>query len=69
MGTWVITIQGHGVHDNGLEHDADARLQQFIEQLQADGHEILDANITVGGIRTVLRDPENKDKTVLGYRS
>jgi hypothetical protein len=68
MGTWVINVQGHGVHDNGLDHDAEQRLKQFVEQLRTDGHEILDATITVGGIRTVLQDPENEGKTILGYR-
>lgn len=66
MGTWAINIQGHGVHDNGLDHDADARLKQFVEQLLKDGHEVLDATITVGGIRHAL---QVDGETVLAYRS
>lgn len=59
MGTWAINIQGHGVHDNGLDHDAEQRLQQFVEQLLADGHQVLDATITVGGIRQIV--PSSQD--------
>lgn len=54
MGTWVMTIEGHGAHDNGLDHDANERLKQFVDQMIADGHEILNATITVGAIRQVV---------------
>ncbi|HWU23663.1 MAG TPA: hypothetical protein VN088_19145 [Nocardioides sp.] len=51
MGNWHIAIDGHGVHDNGLDHDAEVRLKQFVEQLLADGHQVHYASITVGGAR------------------
>lgn len=54
MGNWHIAIDGHGVHDNGLDHDAEKRLQQFVEQLLNDGHQINHASITVGGARNYV---------------
>lgn len=54
MGNWTITIEGHGVHDNGVEHDAEARLAEFVGQLLKDGHQVHHATITVGGVRELV---------------
>lgn len=54
MGNWVMHIDGHGVHDNDLEHDAEARLKQLVDQMIADGHTIHHATITVGPVRKVV---------------
>lgn len=54
MGNWHIAIDGHGVHDNGLDHDAEQRLQEFVAQMLADGHQINHASITVGSARKVV---------------
>lgn len=68
MGEWQIHIEGHGLHDNGREDDADARLRQFVDQLRADGHQINSATLVIGAHRMALSDPENGGKTILGYR-
>jgi hypothetical protein len=54
MGNWHIAIDGHGVHDNGLDHDAEQRLKDFVHQLLADGHHIHRATITVGSGRELV---------------
>lgn len=65
MGQWMIHVEGHGVHDNGLPHDAEERLRQFVEQMLADGHTIDKATIVVGSIREAL---ELDGGVKLGYR-
>ena len=59
MGHWHIAIDGHGVHDNGLDHDAEQRLQQFVKQLLDDGHAVHHASITVGSARVAV--PSSSD--------
>ena len=54
MGNWHIAIDGHGVHDNGLDHDAEVRLQEFVAQLVKDGHAVHHASITIGSARKVV---------------
>lgn len=54
MGNWTMTIEGHGAHDNGVEHDAEARLAEFAAQLLADGHQVHHVTITVGGVRQLV---------------
>lgn len=39
MGTWIIHIEGHGIHDNGVGNDADNLSKQFVEKLREVGHE------------------------------
>lgn len=51
MGNWSMHIDGHGIHDNGLDEDAEQRLTAFVEQLVADGHVVHNATITVGSAR------------------
>lgn len=58
MGNWHIAIDGHGVHDNGLDHDAEQRLKKFVEQLLADGHQVHNATITVGSARRFVQGGE-----------
>lgn len=55
MGNWHIAIDGHGVHDNGLPHDAEVRLEEFVQQLLADGHAVHNATFTVGNARTYVQ--------------
>jgi len=66
MGNWHIAIDGHGVHDNGLDHDAEQRLATFVEQLLADGHQVHHASITVGSARALQLQPT--DGLPAGYR-
>lgn len=58
MGNWHIAIDGHGVHDNGLDHDAEARLREFVTQLVDDGHQVHHATITIGGARQYVPSSE-----------
>jgi hypothetical protein len=65
MGNWQIQVEGHGVHDNGLGHDAEQRLKEFVEQLLADGHDHIRATFTLGSVREFV--PATPDKPA-GYR-
>jgi hypothetical protein len=51
MGTWVMHIEGHGIHDNGREDDADAMLKEFASKLAVVGHEIRVVTFTLGTTR------------------
>ena len=53
MGEWNISIQGHGIHDNGRPDDADAILARFLDELKSH-HEITSAYFTVGATRDAL---------------
>jgi hypothetical protein len=33
MGEWTIVIQGRGIHDNGVDGDADAICRRFVDEL------------------------------------
>ena len=47
MGEWTIVIQGHGIHNNGRDDDADAICQRFVDEL-AKSQQIQHAHFTVG---------------------
>lgn len=52
MGSWAITIHGHGIHDNGRPDDADVLLKQFIDDMKVKGgHVISSVRFTVGADR------------------
>ena len=38
MGTWRITIEGHGIHHNGRQDDANEMAGVFVGELLAAGH-------------------------------
>jgi hypothetical protein len=50
MGEWTIVIQGHGIHDNGRDDDADAICQRFVDEL-AKSQELSSVTFTVGARR------------------
>ena len=50
MGEWTIVIQGHGIHDNARDDDADVIYQRFVDEL-AKSQEIQRADFTVGARR------------------
>lgn len=52
MGEWTIVIQGHGIHDNGRDDDADAICQRFVDEL-ARSQEIQHVHFTVGARRAL----------------
>lgn len=52
MGEWTIVIQGHGIHDNGRDDDADAICQRFVDEL-AKSQEIQHVHFTVGARRAL----------------
>lgn len=52
MGEWTIVIQGHGIHDNGRNDDADAILARFVDELRT-SQEIQWAHFTVGARREI----------------
>jgi hypothetical protein len=57
MGQWSMHIEGHGIHDNGRDDDADAMLKEFVARL-GQYHEISAATFTVGGIRDMRQATE-----------
>lgn len=55
MGSWTLTIHGHGIHDNGEEGDVDALAQKFIDELrEKGGHQVDSMFLTVGSGRKYL---------------
>lgn len=53
MGNWVLHVEGHGIHDNGREDDADAMFWKFVKELK-EVHEISSATMTVGAKKDML---------------
>ncbi len=49
MGSWVITIRGHGAHHNGRTDDADAMTAAHVRAMRLAGHEIETASLTLDG--------------------
>lgn len=45
MGTWRITVEGHGIHHNNRVDDADAMAKTFVKTLKAAGHQIFRADL------------------------
>jgi len=54
MGEWSVTVQGHGIHDNGRPDDADAIIGRFLEEL-AKSQVVKSAVFTVGAARELLK--------------
>ena len=55
MGTWAITVEGHGIHHNGRQDDAEAMAAVFVGELRAAGHEVSRAEfVLTGGTTDVL---------------
>ncbi len=64
MGEWTIVIQGHGIHDNGREDDADAITKRFVDEL-AKHHGITAAHFTVGARREIGWDHAYRGEQVI----
>lgn len=58
MGSWAITIHGHGIHDNGKEEDADAMLKKFVAELRAKGGHVINSARFTAGTGRELKDGE-----------
>ncbi len=54
MGEWTISIQGAGIHDNGLEGDVDVLLREFLAKLDK-SQDVRSAVFTVGSARELVR--------------
>jgi len=55
MGTWTITIEGHGIHHNGRQDDAEVMASVFVGELLAAGHGVSQAKLVLtGGTTDVL---------------
>lgn len=59
MGNWSMHIEGHGVHDNGKEYDADAMLKDFVDELAATGQVVHSVTFTVGFAKELLNTDES----------
>ena len=49
MGTWNITIKGHGCHHNKRVDDAEVMSAAFVSALRAAGHEVTSAEFELTG--------------------
>jgi hypothetical protein len=58
MGSWAVTIHGHGVHDNGKDDDAEHLVSEFIENLKARGQVVHAVRFTVGTDRELTKNGE-----------
>jgi hypothetical protein len=58
MGQYSIHVEGHGIHDNGREDDADTMLRDFVERLGSAGHSIGSATFTVGATKELVHPAE-----------
>lgn len=54
MGNWSMHIEGHGIHDNGRDDDADAQLRVFAGKLADSGHDVHLATFTSGATKELL---------------
>ena len=59
MGQWNISIQGHGVHDNGRDDDAERMTRAFVESLIEKGHLVTSVHFTVGEARRLVGPQES----------
>lgn len=55
MGNWNISIRGIGPHHNGKSYDAERLAAALVDNLKAQGHRIVAAEVTYGGVE-VLED-------------
>lgn len=53
MGNWSMHVEGHGVHDNGRDTDADSMLRDFAGQLRIKGHEVHAVSFTSGSTKAL----------------
>lgn len=53
MGNWVMHIEGHGIHDNGKEEDADSMLRDFASSLRRAGHDVHAVSFVAGPVKTL----------------
>ena len=53
MGSWALTVVGHGIHDNKMDGDADVLAKKLIEDLRRAGHTIEHAAFTSGNGRVL----------------
>lgn len=66
MGNWVMHVEGHGIHDNGREDDADSMLKEFAGSLRAAGHEVHAVSFATGTVR-VLQDTGSAEAPASEY--
>ena len=58
MGSWTMTVHGHGMHDNDHDNDAEHLLSEFIKDLRAKGHTVHQVRFTVGTDRALTENGE-----------
>lgn len=51
MGSWSLSIFGHGIHDNGRDGDVDRIVERFVRELKDAGHQLDAVYLTVGSGR------------------
>lgn len=65
MGQWVMHIEGTGAHHNGVDHDADAMIKAFVQQLVAQGQNIQATTFTYGSREHVYATTKVGDITTI----
>lgn len=56
MGNWSMHIDGHGIHDNSVDGDADALLKKFVADLYNAGHIVHSAVFHAGSGKHLASD-------------
>lgn len=51
MGSWTITVKGHGIHHNSNPGDADVLGREFVKRLESvEGTEVSAAELVLTGV-------------------
>lgn len=67
MGSWTITINGHGQHDNGQPEDIETLAAGVVAELKAIGHTVEHASVTIGSGRFIVDKTDEPDDTGFRY--
>lgn len=59
MGNWRIVVEGHGIHHNERQDDANAMTEVFVGELRAAGHEVTSATFELVSFELVSGHKED----------
>ena len=54
MGNFNVSIRGVGQHHNKSPNDVERLAGDFVRKLQAAGHAIISAEVTIGGVEVLV---------------
>lgn len=62
MGNWQISIEGHGIHHNRGDNDADQLAADLVQRLREAGHYITRASFTAGSATRLGPEAADDDR-------